>query len=78
MIAIKIGITLKNLRKQTDPTTATPNVTANTITLAGSITLSNKPAFEAALLESSKPIKATTGPIAALGKTMSIHLVPTL
>ena len=55
---------------------ATPKVTPNTITLFGSTTSSNNPAVLAALLESSKPIKATTGPIAAGGSTTSIHFVP--
>lgn len=36
----------------------------------------NKPALLAAVALSSKPIKATTGPIAAGGNTISIHLVP--
>ena len=78
IIAIKIGITLKNFRKQTLPIIATPMVTANTIMFAGSMTLSSKPALLAAELDNSKPINATTGPMAALGRTISIHFVPTL
>ena len=71
-----MGITLKNFLKQIFPITATPKVIKNTPTLAAWILSPNKPALLAAVALSSKPIKATTGPIAAGGKTMSIHLVP--
>ena len=74
--AIRIGITLKNFLKHTLPITATPSVTANTITLLGLITSSSSPAVLAADEDSSSPIRATTGPMAADGSTISIHFVP--
>ena len=76
--AIKIGITDKNPLNKIFPNTATPNVTANTITFFGSILSSKSPALLAAEPDNSRPINATTGPIAAGGSTISIHFVPHL
>ena len=78
MIAIRIGITAKNLRNTTDPSTATPKVTRNTITFFGSITSSFNPALDAAVPASSRPISATTGPMAAGGSTTWIQSDPNL
>ena len=78
MTAIKIGITDKNPRNKIFPNTATPSVTANTITFFESILLSRSPALLADELDNSSPISATTGPIAAGGSTISIHFVPHL
>ena len=76
--AIRIGITDKNPRNRTEPKTAKPSVTRNTIRFFGSMVSSKSPALLAALEESSNPIRATTGPMAAGGRTTSIHLYPIL
>ena len=78
MIAIRIGITARNLRNTTDPSTAVNNVTKNTITFLLSITSSFRPAFDAAVPASSRPISATTGPMAAGGSTTLIQSDPNL
>ena len=49
MIAIRIGITAKNLRNNTDPRTAVKSVTRNTITFFGSMEDAVRPALEAAV-----------------------------
>ena len=69
-------MTLKNFLKQIFPKIATPRVIKNTQTLAASILFPNNPALLAAVALNSNPINATTGPIAAGGKTISIHFVP--
>ena len=74
--AIKIGMTLKNFLKHTLPITAIPSVTAKTITFLGSMLSPRIPAVLAADEDNSRPINATTGPIAADGSTISIHFVP--
>ena len=56
MIAIRIGITAKNLRNNTDPRTAVKSVTRNTITFFGSMEDAVRPALEAAVPASSSPI----------------------
>ena len=78
MIAIKIGITDKNLRNITDPNTATSNVTKKTVTLALEILSPVNPALPAAVPANSNPMSATTGPIAAGGNTTLIQLEPNL
>ena len=78
MTAIRIGMTEKNFLNRMEPNTAVPSVIMNTIILPGSITGSKRPAFSAALPESSRPIRATTGPMAAGGRTTLIHSVPNL
>ena len=62
----------------TDPKTAIPNVTKNTMAFSGLMCLSSSPALFAAVPANSKPIRATTGPIAAGGRTMSIQSEPNL
>ena len=57
---------------------ATPKVTKNTMIFLGSMVSSSRPALEAALADSSRPIKATTGPMAAGGSTILIQSVPNL
>ena len=76
--AMRIGITARNLRNRMEPNTATPKVTRNTMIFLGSMVSSRRPALEAALEDSSRPISATTGPIAAGGSTMLIQSVPNL
>ena len=76
MIAIRIGITERKPRNRICPNTATPSVTRNTITFFGSTFSSRSPAVLAAFPASSRPISATTGPIAAVGSTISIQSVP--
>ena len=78
IMAIRIGMTDKNPRNKTEPSTATRSVTRNTITFLTSITSSVSPAFDAAVPASSRPIRATTGPIAAGGSTTSIQSEPNL
>ncbi len=72
--AMRIGMTDKKPRKSTEPKTAKPRVTRKTITFLRLITSSRSPALLAALADSSSPMRATTGPIAAGGRTTSIHL----
>src|SRR5699024_9215667 len=80
-MAIKIGITDKNFRNNTEPNTATETVTKKTITFSYKIfspSIGNNPALLAAVPANSKPINATTGPIAAGGSTISIQSEPNL
>ncbi len=59
--AIRIGITERKPRNRTEPNTAKPRVTKNTMAFRGSMTSSRRPALLAALPESSRPMRATTG-----------------
>ena len=80
-IAINIGITDKNFLNITEPNTATTIVTKNTIALLEEIlspSAGKSPALLAAVAANSKPINATTGPIAAGGNTTSIQSEPNL
>ena len=77
--AIRIGITERKPRNRTEPNTAKPRVTKNTMAFLGIDDFIQKAArCWPALPESSRPMRATTGPMAAGGRTMSIHLYPTL
>ena len=76
--AIRIGITERNFLNTTEPSTAVSSVTRNTITFFISIVSAKSPALEAAVPASSRPIRATTGPIAAGGSTTLIQSEPNL
>ena len=79
MMEIRIGITDRNPRNTTEPSTAVSSVARNTITFL--ISMDSTPtsfAFSAAFPASSRPMSATTGPIAAGGSTISIQSEPNL
>ena len=77
-MAIKIGIVEKKPRNSTLPNTATASVTRKVITVPV-VTLSpTMQPVDAAEPASSKPISATTGPMAAGGRTTLIQSVPHL
>ena len=82
IIAIKIGIVAKNFLNKTEPKIATDNVTKKTITsfvvLVSVIIFAPILPPETVACASSNPIKLTTLPIAAGGKTTSIQSVPNL
>ena len=62
----------------TEPMTVTVSVKTETITLCISILSPTRPAMEAAVGASSRPMMAMMAPIAAGGKMKSIHLVPSI
>ena len=78
MIAIRIGMVEKKPRNMTLPNTATASVTRK-VTTVPTVTLSpTMQPVEAAEPASSRPISATTGPMAAGGSTTLIQSVPHL
>ena len=71
-------MTDKNFLKITDPKTAVSKVAKKTMTLVLLTFSAVKPAVDAAVPASYNPINATTGPIAAGGKTTLIQSEPNL
>ena len=69
-------MTEKNLRKRTEPKTATPRVTAKTAMWGPE--LRSAPVLPGVMVlpASSRPMRATTGPMAAGGRMTSIQSVP--
>ena len=82
MIAIKIGMAEKNPLNATEPITAVPRVTKNImmslLVAVSVIRLAPIDPPVTVLPASSKPIKATTAPMAAGGRATSIHPIPNL
>jgi len=77
-MAIKIGIVEKKPRNSTLPNTATASVTRKVMTVPLVTPLPIIQPVSAAEPASSKPIRATTGPMAAGGRTTLIQSVPHL
>ncbi|MPN59353.1 hypothetical protein SDC9_207074 [bioreactor metagenome] len=72
----KIGMIAIKPRNTTEPRIVITRVKIETVITFGSKVFAVKPAISAATGASSRPITATMAPIAAGGKTTSIHLVP--
>ena len=72
------GATDKNFRNRMEPNTATPKVTTNTATFFGSTepSVTTIPPVLAAFPANSRPMRATTGPMAAGGRMTSIQREP--
>jgi len=77
--ASRIGITARKPRNSSEPKMARASVVSPMAMSAGTRTplaSGNRPAIPAATLPSSRPIRATMGPMAAGGRTMSSQRVP--
>ena len=81
MMEMRMAIAEAKPLRRTCPKTAISRVIRKTITNFGFmwvyVSVRTIPPFWAAFPASSRPIRATTGPIAAGGSTTSIHFTPT-